>query len=179
MISNEQEERIRFNLGLGKSGPMISDLVGVSTDAVYAVKRVVTIASSLTTGQRRKIKELSGAGVQLSAISKKVRVERYVVRAVRRFYYHHLPKSARFHSIQCLKCGAIRASDEKFTGARFDLTRIGCSLNFSDTKAMFRIVEDLAAMGSCDISLNPLISNLVSDSKKIVEKIRAKNSSDR
>ena len=156
MISREKEEAIRVHLKDGKSGHAIANLVGVSDDVVYVIKRMINIVSEMDSLHLKTIKNWLDKGASLSNIATRVPVERYRINAVKRFFYYHLPDSKPTGSVQCQECGAFRVSDEKFTGLRLNLLRV----DFSKKDSRY------------DFIFNAGDLETVSKAKKIIKKLK-------
>ncbi len=178
MITLKQEKEVRAGLKAGWSDTNLAGTVGISTDAVHAVRKMIEIVDSIPPGIRDRIRRSLEAGLPVGAIELRHLATREWINAIRRYYY---VQPFRFSDRQkaCPVCKSVRVIEKKFLGPKLDGSRLQEYLGYDDSVEMFRLCEDLAAMGSSDIAVNPLVYGLVKIAKEIVGKIHVKSSGNR
>ncbi len=178
MITLEQEKKVREGLKAGKAMKGIARHAGVSIDAVYTVQNMLEVVASISPKKRLEIRACLEAGLPVGAIEARHKVLRKWVYAMRRYHYIQPDRFPNRPPI-CPVCKSVRSPEKIFAVPRLEDECLQEHLGYDDAVEMFRLCEDLDAMGSLDLSINPLFYRLVKIAKVIVEKIHGKNSSDR
>ena len=176
MITLEQEREVRAGLKAGLPGTVLADRVGVSTDAVYAVRKMIGVVDSISPSERREIRFHLEAGLPVGAIEARLKVPREWVYAMRRYHYIQ-PFRFLSRQITCPVCKSVRVIDKAFLGPKLKDEFLQEFMCHDDAIKMFRLCEDLAAMGSSGLAVNPIVYGLVKIAKSIVENFCDKNSS--
>jgi hypothetical protein len=172
MITYEEEKEIRKDLKLGIPAPVIAARLKVSTDAIYKVRKMVEVVATITPEQRTEVQRCLEAGLPVGAIEQRTNVPRTSIQSLRRYFYL---QPLRFgNSVLCPVCHAVRQSTGKFTEERLAAYIVERLTSCDDAVKMFEIIEDIAALGDSDLSINPLVHRLCLQAQAIVETMNGK-----
>lgn len=172
MITFEEEKQIRKDLKLGVPARVIAERAKVSPDAVYKVRKMVEVVATITPKQRDEVQRCLEAGLPVGAIEQRTQVPRSSIHSLRRYFYL---QPLRFgNSVLCPVCHAVRKATGKFTEERLADYLVKRLTTCDDAVKMFEIVEDIAALGDSDLSINPLVHRLCLKAQTIVESMNAK-----
>ncbi len=180
MITLKQEKEVRAGLRSNLPGTVIAGKAGVSTDAVYAVRKMIEIVDSILPSIRKNIRDSLEVGLPISVIESRHCVPREWVNAVRRYHYIQPFRLADRQKV-CPVCKSVRVVEKVFLGPKLEGSQVRGLVSGEDIEKMFGVCEDLAAMGSSGLSVNPLVYRLVEIAKSIVKGVnvrtKEKNSS--
>ncbi len=169
MINHKKEKQIRTLLKAGISGYAIASRVGVSTGTVYAIRDMVKAISELSTAQQVRIKTSLDTGMSVKVLEAQMRISRVSIRAVRRYFYLHIGHCRNKELSTCPTCGAVRNSGSTCEMERLDEAVFYRAINRENVVAMYRVIEDIVALGGVGVIVNPLFHDLLPNAKKIVE----------
>ena len=175
MISLEKEMQVRTLLKAGLSGNEISRVTKVSTDAVYNVRKMVEAIAELTPGQRKQIRTLLNAKVPVGAIEMQTRIPRGLIKAVRRYYFLHSRTLSQHGPNKCPTCGCVKTPVKTCEVKRLPGSVLYKSVNRADVITMYRVVEDIVALGDSGVIAHPLFYCIVTNARTLLEKISDKS----
>lgn len=154
-IDKEKEIRELFNLG--KNGKQIAEILGISTHAVYNVKDMLDLISSITEEQKTEIKELILSKFPVESIIVRTKLPRKTIIAVRRYYFLHKWENDKKLGV-CPTCGKITIPSKESND-------FSVNDNISLIKKIF---FELISLSNLHIIHNPLFYDIIAKIRKVM-----------